>query len=234
VWERRLGGSELRFHLAGINNENFIMQDEGTGSWWQQVTGRAFLGPRRGSALPRVPHDEVSFARWKEEHPTTRVLRPESTAVARYASANWEEKMRDYPVVTPRREGEPFEDRDLIVGVEAGRVSKAYLLSDLAKGGPVNDRLGDLPILLVTFEEGRSVRAFDRTLPEGAGEFYWEAGEKPASLIDSRTGSRWDLRGVAMSGPLAGQKLRRIEPLLDFWFDWKTYHPDTEAYKAGR
>ena len=32
-------GRRLHFHLAGINNQNFIMQDEETGTWWQQVTG---------------------------------------------------------------------------------------------------------------------------------------------------------------------------------------------------
>jgi hypothetical protein len=222
------------FHLAGINNENFIMQDEATGSWWQQVTGKAILGPAKGSSLERVPHDEVSFARWKQEHPHTRVLRPDAALAGRYAHADWEAKVRDLPVVTPRRPGEAFEDRDLMVGVEAGGASKAYLLSDLAERGPVNDRLGDVPILLVTFDGGKSVRVFDRTVQDTVGEFYLQAGEKTGHLVDSGTGSAWDDRGIAVSGPLSGRKLRRLEPLLDYWFDWKTYHPSSEVYRPGR
>ena len=35
----------LTFHLVGINNQNFVMQDQETGTWWQQVSGEAILGP---------------------------------------------------------------------------------------------------------------------------------------------------------------------------------------------
>jgi hypothetical protein len=27
--------------------------------------------------------------------------------------------------------------------------------------------------------------------------------------------------------------LRRVYVLLDFWFDWKTYNPQTSVYKLG-
>jgi hypothetical protein len=33
VWETTVNGRVLHFHLAGINNQNFIMRDEETGSW---------------------------------------------------------------------------------------------------------------------------------------------------------------------------------------------------------
>ena len=41
MWASEIDGRKLTFHLAGINNQNFIMRDEETGSWWQQVTGVA-------------------------------------------------------------------------------------------------------------------------------------------------------------------------------------------------
>ena len=41
----------LTFHLAGINNQNFLMRDEETGTWWQQITGEASVGPLQGQAL---------------------------------------------------------------------------------------------------------------------------------------------------------------------------------------
>ena len=44
MWKSRLDGRTLHFHLYGINNQNFIMRDEETGSWWQQVTGCALFG----------------------------------------------------------------------------------------------------------------------------------------------------------------------------------------------
>jgi len=54
VWEATVEGRTLHFHLAGINNQNFIMRDEETGSWWQQVTGEAIFGPLKGRRLKLV------------------------------------------------------------------------------------------------------------------------------------------------------------------------------------
>ena len=44
VWSRRVEGRTLHFHLAGIKNQNFIMRDEETGSWWQSAGARAAMG----------------------------------------------------------------------------------------------------------------------------------------------------------------------------------------------
>ena len=61
-------GRRLTFRLAGINNQNFIMRDEQTGTWWQQVSGLAIHGPLKvGSRtmlriLLRTNCDAVSFA----------------------------------------------------------------------------------------------------------------------------------------------------------------------------
>jgi uncharacterized protein DUF3179 len=234
VWGRTVEGKELTFHLCGINNENFIMKDEQTGSWWQQVSGAAIQGPLKGARLKRILHEDVTFATWKREHPTTRVLMPDATAQAKYAEANWEEGMAKVPVVTPRRAQEPLQDRDLVAGVEWNGVSRAYLLADLARQGPVNDRLGEAPILVLPFEEGKSVRVFDRTVNGLVLELFAGEGEESGRLVDDATGSAWDFTGRALAGPLAGEHLAPLPVLLDYWFDWKTYHPGTDVYKVGR
>ena len=92
MWETTVNGRQLHFHLAGINNQNFIMRDEETGSWWQQVTGLAIFGPLKGQQLRSVFHDELTFALWKSEKPGARVLRPEAAVdrAGEYAPADWE------------------------------------------------------------------------------------------------------------------------------------------------
>jgi hypothetical protein len=76
VWRRTAQGRELHFYLAGINNQNFLMRDRETGSWWQQVTGRAISGPLQGAALELAPCDELTFSMWKSESPQGAVLAP--------------------------------------------------------------------------------------------------------------------------------------------------------------
>jgi len=53
VWKQQLTDAYCIFHLAGINNQNFIMKDEETGSWWQQVTEKQSLGRLRADISGR-------------------------------------------------------------------------------------------------------------------------------------------------------------------------------------
>jgi hypothetical protein len=234
VWQSTVDGEALHFHLAGINNQNFLMKDEQTGSWWQQVSGKAIHGPLKGKQLQGILHDEVTFATWKREHPETRVLSPDPEFAARYEPANWEEEIARLPLATPRPASDPLRSRDLIFGVVGPDGSeRAYPFALLADGTPINDDLGGQAILLVPFEEAKSIRLFDRSVAGRNLEFFAGTGEDAGKLVDAETGTLWDTTGLAISGPLSGTRLAPRYGLVDYWFDWKNYHPDTEVYQAG-
>ena len=65
MWRAEIDGRRLRFHLSGINNQNFLMTDEQTGSWWQQASGEAVFGPLKGRRLDLVAYEEIGFADWR-------------------------------------------------------------------------------------------------------------------------------------------------------------------------
>ena len=235
MWERTVEGRELNFHLAGINNQNFIMQDEETGSWWQQVTGEAILGPLKGRRLRSVFHDELSFSTWKDEKPQGRVLRADERVAkaGRYAPANWEEEIADAPVVTPTSADSFLEPRTLVVGITINGASKAYPLSAVQQQSPVIDTLGGVPLLILIGDDQKSVRAFERSLDGRKLELFAKPDASPLQLVDVETGTSWDFTGKAVAGPLAGRQLQKIPILNDYWFDWKTYHPNTAIYTLG-
>jgi len=62
VWRREIDGQRLTFRLAGINNQNFLMRDEETGTYWQQISGAAISGPLKGRQLTLVHSDELTLA----------------------------------------------------------------------------------------------------------------------------------------------------------------------------
>jgi len=225
-----LDGRRLSFHLAGINNQNFLMQDDQTGSWWQQVTGEALHGPLKGRRLDLVFHDEISFADWRREHPGGRVLKPDDSAPWREFSENWEADTARLPVVTPVGKGEPLGPREVVVGVRLGDRAKAYPLSALQKQSPVEDTVGGVPIVLVVGGDGRSVRTFERTLDGREIHLFRKPGAEPLALVDAETGSEWTFAGEAAGGPLRGKKLGKVFVLKDYWFDWKAYNPRTAVY----
>jgi hypothetical protein len=229
VWRAEVDGRRLRFHLTGINNQNFLMGDEQTGSWWQQVTGEAVLGPLKGRRLDLVPYDEIGFAAWKREHPGGRVLRPDDGVPWRRFSQNWEAETARAPVVTPARTGDPLKPRDLVVGVRLGGAARAYPLAALQRQSPVQDAVGGVPVLLAVAEDGRSVRAFERKVDGRTLNFFARPGA-PLRLVDAETASEWSFAGEAVAGPLKGKRLARVQTLKDYWFDWRTYNPGTSIY----
>ena len=235
MWETTVDGRVLTFHLAGINNQNFIMRDEETGTWWQQVTGEAILGPLKGRQLKGVFHDELSFGLWKLEKPNGRVLRPDERIVAakEYATADWEQRMSRARVVEGVDKDRRLEPRALVVGISLQNKSTAYPFSALQKQSPIMDDIGGSSILIALGPDNRSVRAYERTLDGRKLEFFKKTDAGEWQLIDAETGSVWSFEGKATSGPLKGSQLKKVKVLEDYWFDWRIYHPDTAIYGIG-
>jgi uncharacterized protein DUF3179 len=239
VWESTLGGRQLHFHLAGINNQNFIMRDEETGSWWQQVTGEAIQGPLKGQRLRPIFHDELTVGLWKHEKPQGRILRPdpEVERAGKYAPANWEEEMTNVPVTTSVSIDKSLGPRALVIGLTLNGVAKAYPFEALVKQSPILDDLGGVPIFIVLGEDKRSVRAYERLVDGRKLEFFLRPDIKlnagPLTLVDAETGSEWDFTGKAVRGPLGGRQLKKVAVLNDYWFDWKSYNPNTIVYDLG-
>jgi hypothetical protein len=227
-------GRRLTFRLAGINNQNFVMRDEQTGSWWQQVSGRAIEGPLKGKRLTPVSHDQLTFDTWRSERPKGRVLMQDKAIVGRdeYEPSDWEDHVEKYPVRVANPPGGPISPRTLIVGITLNGKSKAWPHASVVASGATVDQVGNVPLLIVAAPDGRSVRAFDRRARSQTLSFI-RAGRdlKSSTLLDLETMSEWDFTGRATAGELAGAQLGRVEILLDYWFDWKNYHPDTEVLK---
>ena len=237
MWETTVDGRVLHFHLAGINNQNFIMRDDETGTWWQQVSGKAIHGPLQGHQLKAVFHDEISFAIWKRERSNGRVLKPDEriTAINEYAASDWEAKVGKMRVVAGSDVDQRLAPRTLVIGITAGAKSKAYPLAALQKQSPIIDVIGSVPVVVVLGDDQRSVRAFERTVDGRRLEFFQkpEQGSEGLQLVDAETNSTWNFAGRAIAGPLAGRELKQLFVLEDYWFDWRNYHPDTSIYSIG-
>jgi hypothetical protein len=231
VWDSSITGRASKFHLAGINNQNFIMQDEETGSWWQQITGESIFGSYKGQRLKPVAHDELSFSLWKQEHPSGRVLMPDDSKPWKQFSENWEEHTARYPVLAQLSPDTRLSPRTQIVGIKIGTAAKAYPLSIIQEQSPILDNLSGTPLIIVMAKDKKSVRAFERRIDDRELEFFARLDSQALQLVDVQTGSDWDFTGKALKGQYAGRTLTRIDVLNDYWFDWRTYNPDTEIYQ---
>jgi hypothetical protein len=230
VWKRTIQGRILTFHLAGINNQNFLMRDEETGSFWQQVSGKCISGPLLGQRLELSRSEELTFSLWKQEAPGGKVLAPDSRFAHLYKPADWEIRIQKLPTVTRSAPALPL--RELVVGIAMNDVAKAYPVNTLQAEILSQDILAGTPLLLGLGPDQKSVRAFIRRIPgdDRDVDFYKTPGQEWV-MMDSATASQWDFRGCALSGPARGKCLTQISILKDYWFDWHEYHPATTVFR---
>lgn len=243
MWKSTIDEQELTFRLVGLNNQNFIMKDEQTGSWWQQVTGEAILGPLAGQRLERMPFEQLSWALWSSENPDTQVLESREEFAERYWNETEGEEDRDeemFAFPNAADPNDPLAQGALLAAVrfETGP-ERAYPMALLREQAPINDRFEGRDLLVLLADDDRSVRCFDRNLAAAGPEpleFYEKSeGEDDAATVwvDGTTGSEWDFSGRAISGPLAGSQLKKIQVYADYWFDWKQFNPEGRLYAAG-
>jgi hypothetical protein len=231
-------GLTLTFHLAGINNQNFLMRDEETGTFWQQISGRAISGPLTGSQLDLVYSDELTFALWRNETKDGSVLKPVARYAEDYAPKDWDTKMKKAPTVLDFPKS-GMKSRELVLGMNVFGARRAYPVEKILREKLIQDRIGGEPVLLVVGPDGKSIRVFRARFHsnEGAAPDYYrlgsslEAAADAPLFLDSATGSEWNFAGCAVKGKLIGSCLEPIWAIKDYWFDWRNYHPDTTVFR---
>jgi hypothetical protein len=207
VWTRTVNGRILHFYLAGINNQNFLMRDKETGTWWQQINGKAVYGPLRGAALDLVPYDELSYGEWKSEVSDGKVLAPVPKYVKKYDS-NWEPEILKLPVVISFP-GTELKSRDVLIGLELGGTSRAYPWETLAKQSPVIDHVGGSPILVAVGPDGKSFRVFISRIDGKDTEFFLKSD---AAESDSKSVVATAANGSVGVPPAVGGTSRPAAP----------------------
>ena len=223
-----MNGLVLTFHLAGINNQNFLMRDDQTGTFWQQISGRAISGPLAGQALKLIRSDELTFALWKSEQPKALVLKEVAADVRGYAPKDWEARVpKEYkPVLDFPEHG--LESRDVMLTLDMFGDARAWRYQQVRQEQLVADRLGGQDILLVLGPDGESVRVF-----KSINSDFYRTGSGEAIMVDSATGSQWNFKGCAIEGVMKGKCLDALPIMKDFWFDWRNYHPNTTVYSGA-
>src|SRR6202790_641595 len=163
------------------------MRDRETGTWWQQITGKALYGPLRGAALDLVLSDELTFGQWRTEFPSGQVLAPIAKYTKEY-DPNWEPDVAKLPVVISFP-GTELKSRDVVVGLSINGAARAYPWDTLVKQSPVLDRVNGTPLLLAVGPDGKSFRVFVSRIDGKDAEFYLKGETEGETATEVKLGT---------------------------------------------
>lgn len=92
----------------------------------------------------------------------------------------------------------------------------------------MNDQVGDLPLVLVCDPTRDIVEVFERAVQERLLSFALVPSAAEFMFQDTQTGSGWNLKGEAISGPAQGRRLKSVPHASRvFWMIWYNFYPDT-------
>ncbi len=178
-----IDGVQQRFRLVGARHYNAVIEDEQTGTWWYQASGRAAVGPRAGRQLEALEHEQTTLRAWMEAHPESTVLQPDPSFASDYADIAGYDRRRP---PSPEGADPKWSRRSWIVGLVVGDTAKAYPWDDLVSKRAINDAVGGAQVLVTVEEDSMSFHAFRRDIDGETLTFSAEAGGK--AMIDDKTG----------------------------------------------
>ncbi len=243
VFDRRLNGGVYEFGVSGmLRSSDMIMYDRQTDSLWQQITGEAIVGTLTGRQLKPVASQTVSFEVFAQTFPNGKVLSRETGYRRPYGDSPYPGYEFGNRLMAPvdARRPKQLALLERIVTVGDGAKYKAYPFALLRRRGVVEDKIGDLR-LVVFFQEGTLTPLDRRRIADSkdvgaAVVFSPELGgttlkfeRKDGKFVDQQTGSSWNLLGIATEGPLAGKRLVPLQHGIYFAFAWLAFRPDTEV-----
>ncbi len=226
------------FGVSGLLfQNNLTMYDRRTNdSLWPQMSLKAGCGPATGKPLNTVAVIEMSWSGWKDLYPDTRVLSSD-TGFSRnytrfgYPYGDYERESNGRLLFSQTIDGRrPPKERLLGIPGSDGGIAFPFNELDASPVTVVQDVSDGREIAVFWSRDHVGAAAFSRTLNSQRLSFAVE-NER---IKDLETASTWRLDGLAVEGPLAGQKLMAIpEAYVAFWFAWAAFSPDTRIWTSS-
>lgn len=222
VFDPVIDGNVEIFRLVGMTEYNAVLEDQTSKSWWQQATGNAIAGKKKGATLKEIYSEQMQLGEWVKIYPKTKILQPDTLFQEAYEHhSKFVSRYNEMDSV----ETEPWEKRSWIIGVQHNGESVAIDYLSLIESNIIQDSVGKVPITVVLEKDTVAFHVWDSRLDSLTLGFQFNHIDE--TLKDIQTGSIWNMNGTCVSGPLAGATLQPIQAYEEYWHSWQSFHPDT-------
>lgn len=210
MYARTLEGKTLTFAASGtLERQVLVMEDRETQTRWSQLTGLAIDGPLRGQRLHQLGSQVLTWQRWRARFPGSSV----------YSGSPRASFLGSGPKYGLGAGAGGHSE--LVLGTRVGDAVRGYALSLLDRWPILDDRLGDVPIVVAYAPDDGFGQVWDRRV--GGHVLVFRPGSAPLEALD-QSGGRWDLlAGRALSGPDAGSQLTGIWATPAFALGWERF-----------
>lgn len=241
VYQAEINAFGDEFGYSGfLYNSNMLMYDDSTESFWSQLTGRCIVGSYLGEVLTRVPFQIMSFGQFEEVFPDGRIMSDDTGFDFDYGVNPYPGYDTGEPLFFRRNIDERIEPMERLIIISQPFRDIAYPHAFTRAQRVYNDFELGVPIVIFHIPGARSALdnsqialsrqigsrgMFRRTVDGEVLTFRFAY----SSIFDEQTQSEWDISGLAINGPLEGERLEPVPFTESFAFSWLAYRPATDV-----
>jgi len=216
VYEPVVNGKPEKFRLVGMDHFNAMFEDATTNSWWRQVTGEAITGKLKGQQLPEFFSTQTSLEDWLQLNPNSLIMQADDNFIKSYDSTFKFESGASKSKLTGT-DSLSWKDKSWVIGVKAGKETKAYDWNQLKKEKLIQDKISMTPVLIVLSKNDKSFFAFER--PNDNSIFSLNGD---TLLFDNH---KYKINGKGIDTSFS---LKPLPASQEFWHSWRTFNPGTK------
>jgi len=216
VYEPVVNGKPEKFRLVGMDHFNAMFEDATTKSWWRQVTGEAITGKLKGQQLPEFFSTQTSLEDWLQLNPNSLIMQADDNFIKSYDSTFKFESGASKSKLTGT-DSLSWKDKSWVIGVKAGKETKAYDWNQLKKEKLIQDKISMTPVLIVLSKNDKSFFAFER--PNDNSIFSLNGD---TLLFDNH---KYKINGKGIDTSFS---LKPLPASQEFWHSWRTFYPGTQ------
>ena len=225
VFHPEVNGKVETFRLVGMDHYNAMFEDATTRSWWAQATGECIAGPLKGTKLKEFPSEQIRLDAWLNEHPASMILQPDEKFKVQFAQMQSYDKGISKGSLT-KRDSASWQFKSWVVGVVYKENAKTYDWNMLVSHRIISDSIDNLPLALVIEKDTASFHVFSRKYLNEILKFKLTGD----TLVDSNTGSLWNMNGECFEGKYKGAKLPKLSAYQEFLHSWEYFHPNAVRF----
>lgn len=221
---------QTTFGVSGLlYNNNLIMFDRKTDSYWSQMLLMSVTGTKIGSRLELCQTVEMKWEHWKALYPNSKVLSRDTGFSRNYGLSLYKTYKASHSMFMF-----PYQILEHNQGVENQYLNKERIYTlingDFGKSFSIENFDDDISLHKIHFanseyvvigsKEISTISVFIPKLPDGTHLIIDSVIEEFPVVARDQFGNGWDLFGYAIEGPNKGLRLQKAEGFFAYWFAW--------------
>lgn len=207
-------------HAGKVYNNNLLLEDEVTGSYWNQATGLAIAGDMIGVQLNTISYDVMTWGAWKKANPFGQVLSVDTGYDRDYGRHPFENyDVADIYYFPMNQIDDRVSAKWVVDGFEAGDLSVAFSRNIMRGTWVMNFEANETHFVALYDTQDDVTRVF------ASGDKRFTYDQEDDVFVD-QNGGTWSAKGTSLSG---SEQLEQWQTQTSFYMCWYANHTDTKV-----